>query len=161
MLVASFAHSQTFDAVLMRRVPEGIPMRRPFSSYWRTNIWETTTGNFWTELLSFHRNILGEDRILYSVDYPFVMMQQGAEWDGNDYGVRPPDDGEGEDVPGKDRTEDGAGVGEAEVAVVFCGNVLEERDDLFGHKLGLVLGVGSALTKLQLSSASTISTEGW
>ncbi|KAH8652566.1 amidohydrolase family protein [Ilyonectria robusta] len=68
------------DEILMRRVPEGIPMRRPFSSYWRTNIWETTTGNFWTELLSFHRSILGEDRILYSVDYPFVMMQQGAEW---------------------------------------------------------------------------------
>jgi hypothetical protein len=66
--------------VLARRVPEGMPMKRPFSSYWRTNIWETTSGNFWTELLDFHRSVLGEDRILYSVDYPFVMMQQGAEW---------------------------------------------------------------------------------
>lgn len=66
--------------VLARRVPEGIPMKRPFSSYWRTNIWETTTGNFWTDLLEFHRSVLGEDRVLYSVDYPFIMMQQGAEW---------------------------------------------------------------------------------
>ncbi|KAI8651857.1 Amidohydrolase 2 [Fusarium sp. Ph1] len=68
------------DEMLARRVPEGMPMKRPFSSYWRTNIWETTSGNFWTELLDFHRSVLGEDRILYSVDYPFVMMQQGAEW---------------------------------------------------------------------------------
>ncbi|KAH7130921.1 amidohydrolase 2 [Dactylonectria macrodidyma] len=68
------------DEMLARRVREGIPMKRPFSSYWRTNIWETTTGNFWTDLLEFHRSVLGEDRVLYSVDYPFIMMQQGAEW---------------------------------------------------------------------------------
>ncbi|KAH6953816.1 hypothetical protein BKA56DRAFT_504376 [Ilyonectria sp. MPI-CAGE-AT-0026] len=68
------------DEMLARRVPEGIPMKRPFSSYWRTNIWETTTGNFWADLLEFHRSVLGEDRVLYSVDYPFIMMQQGAEW---------------------------------------------------------------------------------
>lgn len=66
--------------VLARKVPEGMPMKKKFSSYWRTNIYETTTGNFWTDLLDFHRNILGADRILYSVDYPFVMPQQGAKW---------------------------------------------------------------------------------
>lgn len=66
--------------VLARKVPEGMPMKKIFSSYWRTNIYETTTGNFWTDLLNFHRNILGADRILYSVDYLFVMPQQGAKW---------------------------------------------------------------------------------
>jgi 2,3-dihydroxybenzoate decarboxylase len=55
-------------------------MNRTFSSYWKTNIWETTSGNFGTELLDFHTRILGPERILYSVGYPFVMMQQGAEW---------------------------------------------------------------------------------
>ncbi|KAH6981675.1 2,3-dihydroxybenzoic acid decarboxylase [Ilyonectria sp. MPI-CAGE-AT-0026] len=68
------------DEMLARKVPEGMPMKKKFSSYWRTNIYETTTGNFWTDLLDFHRNILGADRILYSVDYPFVMPQQGAKW---------------------------------------------------------------------------------
>ncbi|KAH7136233.1 amidohydrolase 2 [Dactylonectria macrodidyma] len=68
------------DEMLARKVPRGMPMKKALSSYWLTNIWETSTGNFWTELFNFHRNILGEDRILYSVDYPFVMMQQGAEW---------------------------------------------------------------------------------
>jgi len=55
-------------------------MNKTFSSYWKTNIWETTSGNFATDLLEFHRSILGLERILYSVDYPFVMMQQGTEW---------------------------------------------------------------------------------
>jgi 2,3-dihydroxybenzoate decarboxylase len=66
--------------VLARKVPQGMPMKEKFSDYWKTNIYETTTGNFWTELLNFHRNLLGDDRILYSVDYPFVTMQQGADW---------------------------------------------------------------------------------
>ncbi|KAG4431906.1 hypothetical protein IFR05_012618 [Cadophora sp. M221] len=68
------------DEMLKRKVPEGIPMNRTLSSYWKTNIWETTSGDFATELLEFHRSVIGEDRILYSVDYPFAMMQQGAEW---------------------------------------------------------------------------------
>ncbi|KAH9223662.1 hypothetical protein DL95DRAFT_492796 [Leptodontidium sp. 2 PMI_412] len=68
------------DEMLKRKVPEGIPMNRTLSSYWRTNIWETTSGDFATELPKFHRSVIGEDRILYSVDYPFAMMQQGAEW---------------------------------------------------------------------------------
>ncbi|KAH8878589.1 amidohydrolase 2, partial [Thozetella sp. PMI_491] len=68
------------DEMLSRKVLAGMPMKRNFSDYWRTNIYETTTGNFWTELLHFHTSILGADRILYSVDYPFVMMQQGAAW---------------------------------------------------------------------------------
>lgn len=55
-------------------------MKQPLSYYWRHNIYETCSGNFWTELLDFHRNLLGPDRILYSVDYPFVMLGQGADW---------------------------------------------------------------------------------
>ncbi|KAF2191625.1 amidohydrolase 2 [Zopfia rhizophila CBS 207.26] len=66
------------DEMLARKVPAGMPMRQRLSYYWRKNIYETSTGNFWTELLNFHRKLLGDDRILYSVDYPFVMMQQGA-----------------------------------------------------------------------------------
>lgn len=47
-------------------------MKRNASDYWRTNIWETTSGNFGTDLLQFHIKTIGLDRILYSVDYPFV-----------------------------------------------------------------------------------------
>ncbi|KAH8597599.1 hypothetical protein B0O99DRAFT_508227, partial [Bisporella sp. PMI_857] len=60
--------------------PQGMPMKRKLSDYWKINIYETTTGNFWTPLLDFNRNLLGADRILYSINYLFVMMQQGQEW---------------------------------------------------------------------------------
>ncbi|KAL3462642.1 amidohydrolase family protein [Aspergillus heterothallicus] len=68
------------DEMLARKASQGMPMKRRMSDYWRTNIWETTTGNFWTDLLDFHLSLLGNDRILYSVDYPFNMLQEGSKW---------------------------------------------------------------------------------
>ncbi|KAF2016818.1 amidohydrolase 2 [Aaosphaeria arxii CBS 175.79] len=68
------------DEMLARKKPAGMPMKRDFSSYWQTNIYETATGNFWTELLDFHRTLLPEDHILYSVDYPFNLLEEGASW---------------------------------------------------------------------------------
>lgn len=57
---------------LLRQITLGMPMQRNASSYWQTNIWETTSGNFATPLLKFHKETLGLDRIMYSIDYPFV-----------------------------------------------------------------------------------------
>lgn len=57
---------------LKRQITLGMPMELNISSYWQTNIWETTSGNFATDLLRFHANTIGLDRIMYSVDYPFV-----------------------------------------------------------------------------------------
>jgi 2,3-dihydroxybenzoate decarboxylase len=49
-------------------------MLRNASSYWQTNLFETTSGNFATDLLKFHINQIGLDRIMYSIDYPFVRL---------------------------------------------------------------------------------------
>ncbi|KAN0098398.1 2,3-dihydroxybenzoic acid decarboxylase dhbD [Hyaloscypha variabilis] len=68
------------DEMLARKVGTGMPMNKTFSSYWKTNIYETTSGNFATDLLDFHTSQIGAGQILYSVDYPFVMMEQGQEW---------------------------------------------------------------------------------
>jgi 2,3-dihydroxybenzoate decarboxylase len=65
---------------LARQVSSGMPMLRNVSSYWKTNLFETTSGNFATPLLRFHIDQIGLDRILYSVDYPFVQMTEGATW---------------------------------------------------------------------------------
>lgn len=65
---------------LARQVPLGMPMLRNVSSYWKTNLFETTSGNFATSLLLFHIDEIGLDRILYSVDYPFVSMGEGEAW---------------------------------------------------------------------------------
>jgi len=68
------------STVLARKVGTGMPMNKTFSSYWKTNIYETTSGNFGTDLLNFHTSQIGASQILYSVDYPFVMMEQGQQW---------------------------------------------------------------------------------
>ncbi|KAG6868483.1 hypothetical protein C0993_002248 [Termitomyces sp. T159_Od127] len=60
--------------------PNGLMMQRNVTSYWHTNIYETTSGNFATQLLQFHMGQIGIDHILYSVDYPFVLIPEGEAW---------------------------------------------------------------------------------
>ncbi|TFK69210.1 amidohydrolase 2 [Pluteus cervinus] len=68
------------DEQLRRQLINGLPMLRNASDYWRTNLWETTSGNFATPLLQFHINQIGIDRILFSIDYPYVPIPEGAAW---------------------------------------------------------------------------------
>ena len=49
-------------------------MKKNVTAYFHTNIYETTSGNFATELLKFHINQIGLDRIMYSIDYPWVSL---------------------------------------------------------------------------------------
>ncbi|KAF7315459.1 Serine/threonine-protein phosphatase [Mycena indigotica] len=56
------------------------PMNKTIAHYLQHNILETTSGNFATDLLKFHAAQIGFDRILYSVDYPFVAFEQGEAW---------------------------------------------------------------------------------
>lgn len=65
-------HAILFFPELQRQKPQGLVMLRNASSYWQTNLFETTSGNFATALLRFHIDQIGLDRIMYSVDYPFV-----------------------------------------------------------------------------------------
>lgn len=55
-------------------------MNRTFSSFWKTNTYETISGNFGANLLNVHTSQIAANRIFYSVNYPFVMMQQGQKW---------------------------------------------------------------------------------
>ncbi|KAF7759625.1 hypothetical protein Agabi119p4_11320 [Agaricus bisporus var. burnettii] len=68
------------DEQLLRQIPNGIPMKLNVSSYWQTNIWETTSGNFQTPLMKFHMDTIGLNRIMYSVDYPYVAIPEGEAW---------------------------------------------------------------------------------
>lgn len=72
--------TSNLDTGLQNEKSVGLPMLRNLSSYWQTNIYETTSGNFVTDLLEFHIGRIGKNRIMYSVDYPFVRIEDGAEW---------------------------------------------------------------------------------
>ncbi len=51
-----------------------------FRETFRRHFWITTSGNFSTPALLCSMMELGADRILFSVDYPFVMNRPGTKW---------------------------------------------------------------------------------
>lgn len=52
----------------------------PFRDAFRNHFWITTSGNFSTPALLCSILEMGVDRILFSVDYPFVANAPGIEW---------------------------------------------------------------------------------
>jgi 2,3-dihydroxybenzoate decarboxylase len=66
------------------RINHGItrPGNKPiaFRETFCRNFWITTSGHFSTPALLCSMMELGSDRILYSVDYPFVDNLPGTKW---------------------------------------------------------------------------------
>ena len=54
--------------------------RTPFRDCFREHFWITTSGNFSTPALLCCLLEMGADRILFSVDYPFVANAPGMRW---------------------------------------------------------------------------------
>jgi predicted TIM-barrel fold metal-dependent hydrolase len=64
------------DMALQRRGNRATPFRDTF----RNHFWVTTSGNFSTPALLCCVMEMGVDRILFSVDYPFVPNPPGVKW---------------------------------------------------------------------------------
>jgi 5-carboxyvanillate decarboxylase len=47
------------------------PIARRPSEYLRENVWFTTSGMAWVPAIMFCREVLGPDRVLYAMDYPY------------------------------------------------------------------------------------------
>ncbi|MEW6665116.1 MAG: amidohydrolase family protein [Thermodesulfobacteriota bacterium] len=61
-------------------IPRGIPAKRKLSDVLRQNVYATTSGNFCTQTLLNTLLVMGADRILFAVDYPFEDMHDAAGW---------------------------------------------------------------------------------
>jgi predicted TIM-barrel fold metal-dependent hydrolase len=48
-----------------------VTLKHPVSHYFRTNIWITTSGVAWEPAIRFCQDVLGDDRVLYAMDYPY------------------------------------------------------------------------------------------
>lgn len=53
-----------------------VTLRRKISDYFKTNIWITTSGQGWEPSVKFCMDVLGPDRVIYAMDYPY---QQSAD----------------------------------------------------------------------------------
>ncbi|KAF5343166.1 hypothetical protein D9758_017050 [Tetrapyrgos nigripes] len=58
----------------------GLSMKQTVRSYYHTNLYSTTSGDFDTSLLLFHKSQIGLDRIMFSVDYPFESIEEASGW---------------------------------------------------------------------------------
>lgn len=53
------------------RYPQIQPLAHPVSEYFRSRIWFTTSGMPWAPAILFTRDVVGADRVMYAMDYPY------------------------------------------------------------------------------------------
>jgi uncharacterized protein len=56
----------------------GLP--KPISQYLTEHIWYTTSGYFFDDQFALTRAMFGEDRVMFSIDYPFEINTEATEW---------------------------------------------------------------------------------
>jgi 5-carboxyvanillate decarboxylase len=52
------------------------PIARKPSEYLRSNVWVTTSGTPWVPAIMFCREVLGPDRVMYAMDYPYQYVPE-------------------------------------------------------------------------------------
>jgi 2,3-dihydroxybenzoate decarboxylase len=56
------------------------PLELRPSEYLRRNVWVTTSGMAWAPAIMFCRQVLGADRVLYAMDYPYEYVTDEVRW---------------------------------------------------------------------------------
>lgn len=62
--------------VRSKRYEGAQPLNHPPSHYLRTNVWVTTSGMQWAPAILFCQQVLGVDRVLYAMDYPYQFVPE-------------------------------------------------------------------------------------
>ena len=52
------------------------PLKRKISDYLRENVYVTNSGVAWEPAIMFCRSVLGADRVMYAMDYPYQFVKQ-------------------------------------------------------------------------------------
>ena len=63
-----YMHAAT---VRSRRYPQMKELAASPGDYLRRNVWVTTSGMAWAPAIMFTREVMGGDRVLYAMDYPY------------------------------------------------------------------------------------------
>jgi 5-carboxyvanillate decarboxylase len=50
------------------------PLKRTITEYMRSNVLITTSGMAWAPAIKFAQSVLGEDRVMYAMDYPYQFV---------------------------------------------------------------------------------------
>jgi 5-carboxyvanillate decarboxylase len=68
-----FMHRSMVNA---KRYPGVKPLKKKPSDYLRENVWVTTSGMQWAPAILFSQQVLGVDRVLYAMDYPYQFVPE-------------------------------------------------------------------------------------
>jgi 5-carboxyvanillate decarboxylase len=68
-----FMHRNMVNA---KRYPGVKPLKKKPSDYLRENVWVTTSGMQWAPAILFSQQVLGVDRVLYAMDYPYQFVPE-------------------------------------------------------------------------------------
>lgn len=66
-----YMHNAT---VVSQRYSHMKPLRKKISDYMRENVYVTSSGMPWGPAITFCQNVLGADRVLYAMDYPYQFV---------------------------------------------------------------------------------------
>jgi len=72
--------SWRLDHRLSRDPGEKLPLARTVTECLRENLFITTSGYFDTPALEHALNVVGAERVLYSVDYPYESCEEAGSW---------------------------------------------------------------------------------
>lgn len=61
------------------RYPGVAPLKRKPSEYFRENVYVTTSGMAWEPVILFAQSVLGVDRVLYAMDYPYQFIPEEVQ----------------------------------------------------------------------------------
>ena len=50
------------------------PLKKSIADYMKSNVYITTSGMAWEPAIKFCQNVLGEDRVMYAMDYPYQFV---------------------------------------------------------------------------------------
>jgi len=62
--------------VTSERYPGARPLQRKPSDYLKENVWVTTSGMQWAPAIRFAQQVLGIERVLYAMDYPYQFVPE-------------------------------------------------------------------------------------
>ena len=68
-----FMHRAMVNA---NRYPGVRPLKKKPSDYLKENVWVTTSGMQWAPAILFSQQVLGVDRVLYAMDYPYQFVPE-------------------------------------------------------------------------------------
>jgi 5-carboxyvanillate decarboxylase len=60
--------------VASKRYPFMKPLQRKVSDYLRENVYVTSSGMAWAPAIEFCQQVLGADRVMYAMDYPYQFV---------------------------------------------------------------------------------------